>query len=319
MKISMAMATYNGEKYIEKQLESLNNQTRKIDEVIICDDCSKDNTVSIINTYIQKNHLNKWKCIVNTENLGFSENFRKAISMTTGDVVFLCDQDDEWHKNKIEAMTQIMDTNPQIKLLASSIQIIDQDGNFVKVHSCPEWIKRLNKIESGTLVNIDFLDICNRNYAPGCTMAITRDIIEAYLKRKKINHLPHDWFLALLAGCENGAYLINKSYVNYRVHGNNAIGTQKDFRVDNKTEQVRRLTQYRERLFLAKQSNYRNEKQLNCDITYINNRIELYKNKSFFNWVKVVKSSRDVSIMGAKISRVNLKDLLFCLNLIIKK
>ena len=94
-KISVAMTTYNGEKYIEKQLESLRLQTRKIDEVIICDDRSKDNTEKVVTDYINKYNLTGWKFIVNEKNLGFIENFKKSMRLTTGDYIFLADQDDE--------------------------------------------------------------------------------------------------------------------------------------------------------------------------------------------------------------------------------
>ena len=59
-KISVAMTTYNGSKYIIKQLDSLKNQSRKIDELVICDDCSTDNTVELVNDYIKSNNLEGW-------------------------------------------------------------------------------------------------------------------------------------------------------------------------------------------------------------------------------------------------------------------
>lgn len=117
-KISVAMTTYNGSKYIIKQLDSLKNQSRKIDELVICDDCSTDNTVELVNDYIKSNNLEGWNIYSNENNLGFINNFKQAIKKTTGDIIFLCDQDDEWCVNKISTMTDIIEKNNQVKLLS---------------------------------------------------------------------------------------------------------------------------------------------------------------------------------------------------------
>lgn len=74
-KISVALATYNGEKYIEKQLDSIRNQTIKPDEVVIVDDKSSDRTVALINEFIAVNNLVNWKLFVNEKNVGYRKNF----------------------------------------------------------------------------------------------------------------------------------------------------------------------------------------------------------------------------------------------------
>ena len=71
MKLSVVISTYNGEDYIERQLDSIKNQTRPADEVLIIDDCSTDNTVNIIRRYIEKNDLCSWKFEVNNQNKGW--------------------------------------------------------------------------------------------------------------------------------------------------------------------------------------------------------------------------------------------------------
>lgn len=76
-KISVAMTTYNGSKYIIKQLDSLKNQSRKIDELVICDDCSTDNTVELVNDYIKSNNLEGWNIYSNENNLGFINNLNR--------------------------------------------------------------------------------------------------------------------------------------------------------------------------------------------------------------------------------------------------
>ena len=117
MKTSVVMSTYNGEEYIIEQLDSLRNQSRPADEVLIADDCSTDNTVDIVRNYIKKNNLTTWKLVVNKQNKGWRRNFMEAMWSTSGDLVFPCDQDDIWRLDKIEIMTKLMGDNSQIQLL----------------------------------------------------------------------------------------------------------------------------------------------------------------------------------------------------------
>jgi len=93
-KVSVVMATYNGEKYIFNQLESLRMQNYSIDEVIICDDCSTDKTLGIIQKYILTNSLTTWSVEQNTKNLGWKQTFWNLLHEAHYDFIFLSDQDD---------------------------------------------------------------------------------------------------------------------------------------------------------------------------------------------------------------------------------
>jgi len=105
MKISIAMATYNGGSFLEEQLESISSQTRPPDEIIICDDGSTDESLEIIKKFENKVDFNLY-LENNLENLGPAKNFEKAISLCSGDIIFLSDQDDSWNENKIEFMVK---------------------------------------------------------------------------------------------------------------------------------------------------------------------------------------------------------------------
>lgn len=119
--ISLVMTTYNGLKYISEQLESIKNQTVLPDEVLIYDDRSTDGTYEYVQEYIQTNKLDKWNVVRNKENKGYSLNFSDAMKESHGDIVFLCDQDDIWHLDKIKVMSEIMNSHPEIELLASNV------------------------------------------------------------------------------------------------------------------------------------------------------------------------------------------------------
>ena len=91
------MTTYNGQKFIREQIESILCQSMHVDEIVICDDCSTDNTVEILKEY-------PVRLFVNKTNLGFKRNFKQAMEFCKGDYIFLCDQDDIWENDKVEKL-----------------------------------------------------------------------------------------------------------------------------------------------------------------------------------------------------------------------
>lgn len=124
--VSIAMTTYNGEKFIKKQLDSIINQTYKNLEIIICDDGSTDKTIDIIKEYQKKDK--RIKLYINEKNLGFSKNFEKAISLCKGDYIALSDQDDIWELDKIETM--VKNINDAI-LVYGDEKLIDEKDNII--------------------------------------------------------------------------------------------------------------------------------------------------------------------------------------------
>ena len=100
--VSIIMSTYNGTTYLEEQLDSIRLQTRQADEVVISDDCSKDQTVEAVKAYIQKYDLKNWSIYRNETNCGWEKNFMQGIEKTRGDLLFFADQDDIWEAEKLE-------------------------------------------------------------------------------------------------------------------------------------------------------------------------------------------------------------------------
>ena len=112
MSVSVVMATYCGERYIIEQLDSIVCQLGVGDEIIICDDCSSDNTVAVIRDYITQKHLeNIIHITINEKNLGFQNNFNKAMKLAQNEYIFFSDQDDVWLDTKIADMVKIMKEN----------------------------------------------------------------------------------------------------------------------------------------------------------------------------------------------------------------
>lgn len=216
--ISVALATYNGEKYIREQLESIINQDKKVDEIIVFDDASTDATLEIINKIKQKNDIN---IIIkkNTNNFGYIKNFRNAIQECSGDYIFIADQDDIWEKNKVSRMIDIMQKN-NIDILASDYQMIDESGNVLKENRFRKYNvdKNIKKIKYASLLF--------GNKMPGCTYCFTKKLRELYLAKTK-NQIIHDYALSLIGSITSGFYVTDEKLIKYRIHDKNVIGVRK--------------------------------------------------------------------------------------------
>ena len=124
--ISIAMATYNGEKYLQQQLDSIAAQSMLPDELVVCDDCSTDRTIEILENFKKKVGF-EVKILQNDINSGYVKNFARVISETKGDYVFMCDQDDIWFPNKIEVVLKTFEENPKAQLVAHNAMCTDAD------------------------------------------------------------------------------------------------------------------------------------------------------------------------------------------------
>lgn len=232
MKISVAMATYNGAMYIEKQLESIRGQSVSPDEVIICDDNSTDDTYSIIENYIIRNHLQSWKLYRNKTNVGYKRNFYVALKEVKGDIVFLSDQDDEWLSNKIETIMGIFCSDNRVLAVNSAVTLIDEFSEPLfnkpqKNYVNSNFLYTEKKLSE--LTDFDELYISKHNITPGCAMAVKKSIIDEFLCLYDFG-IPHDWFLNLIASYKKGCFFLDKELVRYRIHSQNAIGSNTDLK-----------------------------------------------------------------------------------------
>ena len=129
MSVGVAIALYNGARFLEEQLDSIRCQTCPPDRVVMCDDGSKDDTVTIARQYIEKHQLqDRWSVSVNQQNLGYAKNFYHAMSLCGTDLIYMCDQDDIWKADKIERMNRVMACRPDISLLMCKGGVMDAEG-----------------------------------------------------------------------------------------------------------------------------------------------------------------------------------------------
>lgn len=225
-RISIAMTTYCGEKYIVKQLESLLWQTVPADEIVILDDCSKDRTAELVRAFIAENKLKHWRFEVNAENLGFIRNFHKAISMTTGDIVFLCDQDDVWQSDKLERVAAVFEKEPEAMAVNTGFGFIDGEGVSQQPYERPGTANHnliFRAAEPDECFEISEREIIKGNISPGCTMAFSAALRTIYLAQSPML-LPHDFELNILAAKHGKLLFLNTALTEYRVHGSNVIG-----------------------------------------------------------------------------------------------
>ena len=215
MKTSIVMSTYNGEKYIVDQLESIRKQSKMPDEVLIFDDCSTDQTVEIVTNYIQDNGLNNWKIKVNHQNKGWRQNFMDGMWLSSGDIVFPCDQDDIWHEDKLQSMSEVMEDNPHIFLLASNYTTFYEEGGKKLLQNHGE------KLNDKSLVKIDFNEQNFFVLRPGCVYCFRRELLK-YYDKYAVDDDPHDAFLWRISELLDGLYVWNYSTIDYRRHSSNA-------------------------------------------------------------------------------------------------
>ena len=202
------MATYNGEKYLREQLNSIIEQSYKNIELIVIDDCSQDSTLDILGEYeAQYSFIRVYR---NKFNMGVSKTFSFGISKSVGECVAFCDQDDVWLPNKLEIMMSQMGNN---LLICSAFIAVDMN------------LKVLNKNESiSKLPRVCFADYLIGNNVTGCCTIISRELIDMAMPIPNEFYM-HDYYFALYASYYNRLKRISIPLVYYRQHGNNVLGS----------------------------------------------------------------------------------------------
>ena len=225
MKVSVAMCTYNGERYIRQQLDSIFAQTRLPEELVVCDDGSRDATLDILEEY--RGRGVDLRVFRNEKNLGFMENFKKCLSLCTGDILFLCDQDDAWTEDKVSHLHDVMECEPQILSLCSNFYLMDTEGNRLgsgKSGDTPFFDCDSRKIEwkRDQLYKIRLATIFANNIGPGCAQVIRRELVPAFMSCTLRE--PHDFLLNREAALRDGLYFYDVPLTWYRIHGNQTCG-----------------------------------------------------------------------------------------------
>jgi glycosyltransferase involved in cell wall biosynthesis len=215
IKTSVAMCTYNGSRFLEEQLDSIVGQTCPPDEIVICDDGSSDDTLDIAETC-----LRDWQGTVhieqNQKNLGFVKNFEKAIGLCHGDIIFLSDQDDVWHREKIEVMMHAFEEHPEAAMVFHDAALVDQ---HLKPLFPSFWENTLG-FDYKPFLEHDYKRLYASNVVQGSACAFKKQVYE---KAAPFYGDFHDEWLALVSLTIGEIVPIPKSLMKYR-QASNALG-----------------------------------------------------------------------------------------------
>ena len=219
--IDVLMATYNGEKFVKEQIESILNQTYKNIRLIISDDCSKDNTVSILKEYEKKD--NRVKIYLQPENLGVVKNIEFLLNKVQSNLFMLSDQDDVWLPEKIEKSVETL-KKEDADLVFGDLEVVDENLNIIH-ESFGDYMLLNKKIKKYIRTyKINYLYNC----VTGCTLLCKTKFIKEILPLPSTSkYLIHDHWIALIVSLNGKLAYISEKYIKYRQHGNNEIGAKK--------------------------------------------------------------------------------------------
>jgi glycosyltransferase involved in cell wall biosynthesis len=222
-RISVALCTYNAVAFLAEQLESIRSQSLVPHEIVIGDDASADDTLAIIEAITASWGDRDPRVIVHafTENAGVTANFQRTLRHTTGDIIFLSDQDDVWHPAKVERMVSALSEHPDALLAHSNARLVDADGKpwngslFSVLGVTTEEIAGLNSSKA-------YAVLAKRNLVTGATVALRRALLDRAFPIPSI--WVHDEWLAVVAASSGALVCLDENLIDYRQHGRNAIG-----------------------------------------------------------------------------------------------
>ncbi len=206
--ISVIMCTYNGAEFINEQIDSIINQVEKIDELLIIDDLSTDNTIQKLHAW-QNKYPQLIKVIENKENLGYNKNFEKALQLASGTLIAIADQDDIWLPEKVKKLTNCF-TNPQV-MLAHCRSVRLQNGELLYSRA------KLHHHFTGN----DSRQFFFFNHVMGHDIMLRKSLINKALPIP--TGVYYDWWLAVQATCNGTIKGVDEYLTKHRIHNTNSF------------------------------------------------------------------------------------------------
>lgn len=279
IQIDILLATYNGEKYLKTQIDSILNQTYKNIRILINDDCSTDKTRDILKEYEKKDE--RIKVNYNEKNLGYIKNFENLLKRVENDYFMLSDQDDFWMEQKIEkSLNKLLKENAD--LVFTDLEPVDENLNSITTS-----LVRFMKMDKNIKKHQDYKLVFLRNCVTGCTILSKRELIKNYIPIPQDEPMVHDWWMSLIIAQTGKIVFLDEPTIKYRQHGKNQLGIYgmknyiQDFDEYRQKYIDLKLAQFK--IYMENEKFFKN-KQL---ITLSNNAIkylENIKNKKYFNF-----------------------------------
>ena len=212
MKISVCLASYNGERFIADQIASILEQLPPDGELIVSDDASTDGTVAVVRSFDDP----RIRLFAHKRNLNYVGNFERAIAIANGDIVFLSDQDDEWMPDKIATVLTAFADHPGATMVVHAMLDVDEEGAPL-----PRQSSLWKPSEAGLRTSAAFLiRQIVKGQVFGCTTAFRRSLLDVLLPFPALTYA-HDHWLAVAAPATGSVVLLNEPLVRYRHHGSN--------------------------------------------------------------------------------------------------
>jgi len=206
-KVSIVLSTYNGERFLKEQIESLLNQTYKNVEIIAIDDRSNDKTVEILKSY------GRIKLYQNEKRAGILKNFEKGISLAQGEYIALCDQDDVWYPQKIEIQVKELNKFDMPAMVHSDLEVIDEEGNLLH--------KSYFKYKGYDFQNTKSLEtLISRSGVMGNTVMFNKKLKDLLLPIPECAPM-HDYYIGVLNEIYGKRVTLKEPLVKYRLHKKN--------------------------------------------------------------------------------------------------
>jgi glycosyltransferase involved in cell wall biosynthesis len=219
-RLSVAMCTYNGARFLREQLESIAAQRRVPDEMVICDDRSTDKSVEILKNFAQRAPF-PVSVQLNESNLGSTRNFEKAICACNGEIIALADQDDVWYPSKLERIEAVFMSRPSVGIVFSDADVIGADHNLLGFRlwqSVNFSAAQRKSISNGRSTEA----LLTRNVVTGSTMVFRAQYRDLTLPIPK--SWVHDEWIALLVSAVSDLAAVDEPLIGYRKHPEQQIG-----------------------------------------------------------------------------------------------
>jgi glycosyltransferase involved in cell wall biosynthesis len=206
-RISIAMATYDGERYLPEMLESLATQTRPPDELVVRDDGSSDRTLDVVHDFAARAPF-PVHVIPSDGRLGYAQNFVAASRACTGDLLFFADQDDAWRPEKLETVAGVV-SDGDVAAIFHDFSLHAADGSQVE----PSYVGVLAERGFGPVVALK-----------GCSIAVTRGFIDTWGWPPRSSPVSHDYWVTLLATAFGQRRILPDVLIDHRIHDQNTSG-----------------------------------------------------------------------------------------------
>lgn len=242
--IDILIATYNGEKYIKELLNSILNQTYKNIRLLVCDDCSSDNTYKILEECRDKD--TRIKLFKNDQNLGSNKTFEYLLTKVTNKYFMFADQDDVWNLDKVEVSLNRL-LQEKADLVFTDLEVVDSELNLInnsfnKLKGYEYKIKKY--INDGYSLEI------LQNNVTGCTILAKAEWIEKVLPFTENKNILYDYWIALIIGLNGKLSYVDKATIKYRQHDYNQVGAKKY------TDKLKNFDEVREHLIRIRIENF---------------------------------------------------------------